>query len=65
MAVGKHEMLTAALGLQPDGNVGDVVVEAGETSEKVDGERAGGMLHVHRELVRASCGLGSDALYLL
>lgn len=58
-------MLTAALGLQPDSNVGDVVVEACEPAEEVDGERAGGMLHVHRELVRAGGGLGSDALYLL
>lgn len=57
-------MLAAPFGLQPDNNIGDVVVEAGETAEEVDGEGAGGSLHVHGELMRARRRLRSDLLYL-
>lgn len=65
MAVCQHEVLRAAFRLQPDGDVGDAVVEAGEASQEVDGERAGGTLHVHRELVRARHRLPPDVLDLL
>lgn len=58
-------MLGPTLRLQPDSNVGDTVIEAGEASEKVDGERAGGTLHVYRELMGACCGLNPDVLNLL
>lgn len=65
VAVGEHEVLRAALGLQPDRNVGDAVVEAGEAPEKVDGEGPGGALHVHRQLVGARRRLSPDLLDLL
>lgn len=58
-------MLRTTFGLQPDGDVGDTVIEAGEASKKVDGERAGGTLHVHCELMGACCGLDPDVLNLL
>ena len=51
VAVGQHEMRRPGLGLQLDGHVGDAVVEAGEAPEEVDGEGAGGPLHVHAEAV--------------
>lgn len=58
-------MLRPTLRLQPHGNVGDTVIEAGEASEKVDGEGAGGTLDIHRQLMGARCGLSPDDLYLL
>lgn len=58
-------MLRPAFRLQPDGDVGDTVIEAGEASEKVNGERAGGTLHVHRELMGSRCGVSPDLLNLL
>jgi len=65
VAVGEHQVLAATLGLQPDGDVGDTVIKAGESSKKVNGERARWTLHVYRELMSAGCRLHSDALYLL
>jgi len=58
-------MLRSTFGLEPDGNVGDTVVEAGEASEKVDGESAGGTLHIYGDLVVARCGFHPDVLNLL
>lgn len=58
-------MLRPTLRLQPHSNVGDTVIEAGEASEKVDGEGAGGTLDIHRQLMGARCGLNPDDLYLL
>ena len=58
-------MFGPSLGLQPDGDVGDAVVEAGEAPEEVDGEGAGGTLHICRELVGARCRLDPDFLDLL
>lgn len=58
-------MLRPTLRLQSDSNVGDTVVEAGEASKKVYGERAGGTLHIYRELMGARCGLNPDVLNLL
>lgn len=58
-------MLRATFRLQPDSNVGDTIIEAGEASKKVNGERAGGALHIYRELMGACCGLKPDALNLL
>lgn len=65
VAVGQHEVLRAALGLQPHGDVGDPVVEAGEAPQEVDGEGAGGPLHVHRQLVGPRRRLRPDAFDLL
>lgn len=65
MAVGEHEVLRSPLRLQPDRDVGDAVVEAGEAPEKVDGEGAGGALDVHRQLMGARRRLSPDVLYLL
>lgn len=65
VAVSEHEMLCTTLGLKPDSDVGDTVIEAGEASEKINGERTGGMLHVHCELMWACCGLHPDVLNLL
>lgn len=65
VAVGEHEMLAATFGLQLDDNISDVVVEARETTEKVDGERAGGSLHVYSDLMRPRRRPRSDVLYLL
>ena len=65
VAVGQHAMLRPILGLQPDSNIGDSVIEAGEASEKVNRERAGGSLHIHCELMWACCCLHSDLLNLL
>lgn len=65
MAVGEHEVLRSSLWLQPDRNVGDAVVEAGEAAEKVDGEGPGGALHVHRQLMGARRRLDPDMLDLL
>lgn len=65
VAVGQHEMLRPTLWLQPDSDVGDAVIEAGEASKKVNGESAGGTLHVHRELMGARCCLDPNVLYLL
>lgn len=65
VAVGEHEVLRAALRLQPDRDVGDAVVEAGEAPEEVDGEGPGGALHVHRQLVGARRRLSPDLLDLL
>lgn len=65
MAVSEHEMLCTTLGLKPDSNVGDMVIEAGEASKKVNGERAGGTLHIHCELMWACCGFHPDVLNLL
>lgn len=65
VAVGEHEVLRSALWLQPDRNVGDAVIEAGEAAEKVDGEGPGGALHVHRQLVGARRRLNPDMLDLL
>lgn len=58
-------MLRPTLRLQPDSNVGDTVIEAGEASKKVNGESASGTLHIHRELMGTRCGLCPDALNLL
>lgn len=58
-------MLRPTLRLQSDSNVGDAVIEAGEASEKVNGERAGWTLHIYRELMGARCGLYPDVLNLL
>ncbi len=58
-------MLRPTLRLQPDSDVGDTVIEAGEASEKVNGERAGGTLHIYRKLMGARCGLNPDVLNLL
>lgn len=65
VAVGQHQVLRSGLGLQSDGDVGDAVIETCEAPEEVDGERAGGPLHVHCELVRPCCGLDPDVLDLL
>lgn len=65
MAVGEHEVLSSTLRLQPDRDVGDTVVEAGEAPKEVDGEGPGGALDVHRQLMGARCRLGPDVLYLL
>lgn len=65
MAVGQHEMLRPTLRLQPDSDVGDAVIEAGEASQKVDGEGASGTLDIHRQLMGARCRLNPDSLYLL
>lgn len=58
-------MFRATFGLQPDSNVGDMVIEAGEASEKVNGERAGGTLDIHRELMGTRRRLRLDVLDLL
>lgn len=58
-------MLGPTLRLQPDSNVGDAVIEAGEASEKVDGEGASGTLDIHCQLMGARCGLDPDVFYLL
>lgn len=65
VTVGEHEMLRAAFRLEPDSDVGDAIIEAGETSEKVNGERTSGALHVHRQLMGARCTLNLDVLNLL
>lgn len=65
VAVGEHEVLRAALWLQPDHDVGDAVIEAGEAPKEVDGEGPGGALHVHRQLMGARRRLGPDLLDLL
>lgn len=65
VAVGEHEVLRAALWLQPDHNVGDAVIEAGEAPKKVNGEGPGGALHVHRQLMGARRRLTPDVLDLL
>ncbi len=65
MAVSEHEVLGPTLRLQPDGNIGDSIIEAGEASEEVNGERPGGTLHVHCELMRARCRLHPNVLDLL
>lgn len=65
MAVGQHQVLSSALGLQPDRNIGDPVVEAGEAPEEVDGEGPGGALDVHGQLVGARCRLLLNVLDLL
>lgn len=65
VAVGQHEVLGAALGLQPHGDVGDPVIEAGEAAQEVDGEGAGGPLDVHRQLVGPRRRLSTDAFNLL
>lgn len=65
VAVGEHEVLRSALWLQPDHNVGDAVIEAGEAPKKVDGEGPGGALHVHRQLMGARRRLSPDLLDLL
>lgn len=58
-------MLRPAFRLQPDGDVGDMVVEAGESSQEVDGEGARRTLHIHRELMGARRRLSLDDLDLL
>lgn len=58
-------MLRPTLRLQPDSNVGDAVIEAGEAAQKVDGEGAGGTLHIHRQLMGARRRLNPDSLDLL
>lgn len=65
MAVGEHEVLRATLGLQPNGNVGDVIIEASEASEEINGEGPSGTLNINRELMRACGGLDLDVLDLL
>lgn len=65
VAVGEHEVPRSALGLQPDGNIGDTVIEAGEASQKVDGEGAGGALDVHSQLMGPGCCLRLNVLDLL
>lgn len=65
VTVGEHEMVCATLRLQPDSDVGDTVIEAGEAAKKVNGERAGGTLHIHRELMGARCCFNPDFLNLL
>lgn len=65
MAVGQHEVLRSALRLQPDRNIGDTLIEAGEASEEVDGEGAGGTLDVHSQLMGPRCCLDLNVLYLL
>lgn len=58
-------MLRPGFRLQPDSNVGDTVIEAGEASQKVNGESAGGTLHIYRDFMGARCGLNPDFLDLL
>lgn len=65
VAVGQHEVLRAALGLQPHGDVGDPVVEAGEAPQEVNGEGPGGPLDVNRQLVGPGRRLRTDAFDLL
>lgn len=65
MAVGKHEVLGAAFGLQPHSDVGDTVVEAGKAPQEVDGEGASGPLDIYRQLVGPCCRLCTDAFNLL
>lgn len=65
VAVGQHEVLGTALGLQPHRDVGDPVIEAGEAPQEVDGEGASGPLDVHRQLVGPRCRLHTDAFDLL
>lgn len=65
MAVGEHEVPRSALGLQPDRNIGDAVVEAGEASQEVDGEGAGGALDVHGQLMGPGRRLHLNVLDLL
>lgn len=65
MAVGEHEVLRSALRLQPDRNIGDTVIEAGEASQEVDGEGPGGSLDVHSQLMEPRCRLHLNVLYLL
>lgn len=65
VAVGQHQVLRSALGLQPDRNVGDPVVEAGEAPQEVDGEGPGGALDVHGQLMGARRRLLLNALDLL
>lgn len=65
VAVGEHEVLGATFGLQLHCDVSDAVVETCEPSEKVDGERSGGTLHVHSDPVRPRRRPHSDVLDLL
>lgn len=65
VAVGEHEMLRSALRLQPDRNIGDTVIEAGEASQEVDGEGPGGALDIHSQLMGPRCRLDLNVLYLL
>lgn len=58
-------MLRAALGLEPDDDVGDPIIEAGEAPEEVDGEGSGGTLDVDRQLVGPRCRLQPDVFDLL
>lgn len=66
VAVGQHEMLRATFGLQAHHDVGDTVIEAGEAAEEVDGEGAGGPLHIHAKLkMRAHLSHRADFFDLL
>lgn len=65
VAVGEHEVLCSSLRLQPDRDISDTVIEAGEASEEVDGEGAGGALDVHRQLMGPRCRLHLNVLDLL
>lgn len=64
MTVGQHEVLCATLRLQLDSNVRDLVIVAGEATQEVDAEGAGGPLHVHSNGVGAGLALLPDVLYL-